>query len=130
MATQSAFVWDETFSAENDLSAKQFYAVELSAQSQVDVCDGASDRVMGVLQNKPKAGEMAIVRIMGKTKWVSDGTQGAGIAVGGTVGTHSNGKCIVKSADADLQAGIANEASTTDGKIIEVFLTYGCQRAS
>ncbi len=32
---------DLSFKAENDLSAKQYFIVEMSAEDQVDVCDNA-----------------------------------------------------------------------------------------
>ena len=46
MSTQSGFKWDESFRAENDLSAKQYYAVEYSGVDQVDVADAAADRAI------------------------------------------------------------------------------------
>lgn len=129
MATQSAVIWDETFTAENDLSTKQFFAVELSGADQVDVCDNASDRVLGILQNKPKAGEEAVVRILGKSKAVSDGS-GTAIAPADLVGTDANGRIVKKTADADRLAGISNGTSSASGTVIEIFLTFGAQRAS
>ena len=54
MATESAFVWDESYTAAADLSANQFYAVKLSADHTVNLCTAATDRAIGILQNKPK----------------------------------------------------------------------------
>ena len=60
---QSGHEHDESFVAEADLSAKQFYAVEFGTTSpQVDLPDAAGDVCAGILQNKPKAGEAAQVR--------------------------------------------------------------------
>ena len=117
-----AFVYDESFKAENDLSAKQYYAVELSAADQVDVCDGAGDIPIGILQNKPEAGEAAQIRILGRTRAVSDGTAGGGITVGCWVGTDANGKMVKKSANKDFALGIAMSASTADGTVIDVLI--------
>ena len=108
-----------TKTAENDLSAKQYYIVELSAENQVDVCDGATDLPYGVLQNDPDVGQAATVAIGGKTKVVSDGS-GVNITVGSWLGTDGSGKAVVKSTDGDLVLGIAEQASTADGTIIEM----------
>lgn len=125
----SSLVYTESFKAENDLSAKQYYAMEQSADGQVDLCDNAGDAVIGILQNDPKANQAAAVAIAGRTKWVSDGS-GTSIAVGDTVGTDASGKCVKKTAADDLVAGRAAAASSADGTVIDVFLTLGGQRSS
>jgi len=118
-------VFDVPCKAENDLSTKQFYAVELSgADRQVDVPDNAGDTVFGVLQDKPGAGREACVRVLGITKWVSDGNAAA-IVAGDVLGTNNAGKCIKKTTNNDKLAGIALSASTADGTIIDVLLTPG-----
>lgn len=117
------FGLDVSCVAENSLVAKQFYAVELSgADLQVDVCDGATDLVYGVLQNKPAAGAAAAVRRLGITKWVSNGS-GTAIAVGDKVGTDASGKCVKKASAGNFVAGTALSASSADGTIIDVDLT-------
>lgn len=120
--TTEAFVWDESFKAENTFASAQYYAVELSGADQVDVCDNIRDVALGVVQNKPTAGHAAQVRIMGITKWVSDGTVGGGISVGSFVGTSAAGKAIVKATNDYGVRGIALDASTTDGAVIRVLL--------
>lgn len=116
--------------AENNLSAKQYYIVEYSGSNQVDVCNGAGDVPFGVLQNEPAAGEAAKVAVGGVCKVITDGTVGAGIAAGDFVGTHSDGKAIIKSADADYIIGMALEASSADLTVIPVDLDQRGQRAS
>jgi len=111
--------------AEADMTAKQYYAVELTgAGLLVDIPDNAGDTVFGVIQNKPPIGGAVSVMIMGVTLWVSDGS-GTAIAVGDVVGTNNVGKCVVKSANNAKVAGIALSASTADGTIIDVLLTPG-----
>lgn len=118
--------WSCGMTAENDLSAKQFYALELgTATDQVDVCDGATDLVVGILQNKPTAGQAAAIRTHGISKCVAGGT----IARGDRVGTTNAGKMVAKTADADLVVGIALKAAASD-EIFPVLLTIGCQRAA
>lgn len=124
MTTKSASVHDESFKAENDLSSKQYYIVELSAADQVDVCDNSGDTPLGVLQNKPEASEAALVRLSGITQVVSDGS-GTAISVGDYVGTDGNGKAIKKSTDKDKILGIALDASSADGTVIRVLIRFG-----
>ena len=122
MATDQ-YVHDISCIAENTMVAKQFYAVELTgANRQVDVCDGATDRVFGVVQNKAPAGGSVTVRRRGITKWVSDGS-GTAISVGDMVGTDGSGKCVKKASAGNFVAGTALSASSADGTIIDVDLT-------
>lgn len=74
--------------AENDLSGKRYYFMELSAANQVDVCDGANDLPFGVLQNKPQAGEAATIAYSGITKLVAAGET---ITAGARLGTNASG---------------------------------------
>lgn len=121
MPTESA-VWDESYSMETTATGKQFYAVELSAASQVDVCDAATDIAIGILQNNPGAGQAAQVRKMGRSKAVA----GAGtITVGNRVGTDANGAVVAKSAAADWCIGLAETASSASGTVIDVSLSGG-----
>lgn len=125
MTTQSAAVFDFTFKAAADQSTKQYYLVELSAANTVAVCDAATDRVIGVLMNKPAAaGQAADVRVLGIAPVVSDGS-GTAIAAGDYVGPNTAGKAV-KKATADYSvAGIALSASSADGTVIPVLLLPG-----
>lgn len=124
MATQSGFVFDHTFKAENNLTTKQYYFMEYSGVDQVDVCDAAADRVIGVLLNEPAANQAALVRIMGVAPVVSDGS-GTAIVAGDYVGSNSSGKAV-KKATADYSvAGMAWDSSSVDGKVIRVLLMPG-----
>jgi hypothetical protein len=121
MATKSAAIFDHSYKAENDLSAKQYYFVEYSGVDQVDVCDAAADRAIGVLQNKPTAGAAATVRHLGISMVVSDGS-GTAITAGDHIGPNSSGKAV-KKATADYSvAGIAMDASAADGTVIRVLM--------
>jgi hypothetical protein len=124
MATQSSFVWDESFKANSDLSAKQFFCVKITAADTVDLTSGATDRVIGILQDKPKSGHAGGVRILGMSKAVSDGS-GTSIAAGDYVGTDGNGR-VIKKATADYSVcGIALDASSALGTVIRVLLIPG-----
>ena len=111
------------YKAENDLSTKQFHAVEITGNRQVDVCDAAADIAIGVLQNDPKTGEAAMVAVgTGGCKAKAGGT----IAAGDRVGTDANGKVITKTRGWLL--GWAEEAGV-DNQIIEVYLSPGYHTA-
>lgn len=112
----------ETFTAENDLSTHQFKFVEFGAAArQVDLCDAATDLVVGVLQNKPSAGETAEVMTLGVAKVIAS----AAIAIGARVGTTNDGRAVTKSVAADLVAGIARTAAGGAGEYVEILLTPG-----
>lgn len=126
MATEKSLPGgDKSVVAGADLSTKQFYCVELStslntqSQRQVTLVNAATDRVYGVLQNKPKSGEAAQVRQGGVSKCVSDGS-GAAIAVGDLVGPNNAGKVIKKTTADNVVLGVALSPSSADGVVISV----------
>lgn len=89
--------------AENDLSGKQYYLVEISGNNQVDVCDGATDKVVGILQNKPVAGQACEIMVVGMSKLLA----GSGdLAAGDLWGTSATGTGIAKSTDKDHYNGL------------------------
>lgn len=121
-AEVSGFGWDETFIAENDLSALQYCPVEITAANQVDVCDAATDLAIGILQNKPKAGEAAVVRLMGLSPVKVDGSGGATISAGSWIGTSAAGVGAVKGTADYGVFGIALEGTTVANILINVLL--------
>jgi hypothetical protein len=128
MTTQSAAVYDESFIAENDLSTTgQFRFVELSGADTVDVCDGATDRPIGVLLNKPKTGEPAAVRVLGIAKVIAGAELASRML---TIGTDNQGRAVSKTSDADLVAGYNLDTAGAAGDIVRVLLTPGAQRAA
>jgi len=115
----------ETHVAGADLSAKQYYIVKLSTTDTIDVADSAAV-AYGVLQDKPKSGEQGNVAVCGAggiTRVVSDGS-GTAIAVGDYIKSHTNGKAIKGATDKDRVIGRAREASSADGTIIAVDLSF------
>lgn len=120
-SNQSTFIWDESFTANADLSAKQFYALKLVAGPKVDIPSAATDRCIGILQNKPTSGHAASVRLLGQTQVYSDGS-GTAIAVGDYLGTSATGT-LVKKATADYNVlGLALGASSAAGTRIPMLM--------
>ena len=104
-------VLDVSFKANADLSSYQFYVVKMAADNTVDVCSGATDKPIGILQNKPTSGQIARVRVMGVSRFIIGA---GGVAYGNRVGTAATGKGIVKSTNKDMYFGIALAAGNAD----------------
>lgn len=60
-------VLTESFISTNDLSSYQYYGVKLSADRTVILPTGDTDIPVGILMNKPTAGQMAEVMVIGRT---------------------------------------------------------------
>ena len=111
---------DMTFIAENDLSAAQYHWVELSGTFQVDTTDAATDKLFGILQNKPNIGEMAQVRRAGVSKILA----GSGdLSVGEAVACDGDGKGVAASTG-DGYCGTCTVAAT-NGNIGSVDIDFG-----
>lgn len=116
MAYQLDPILDKAFKANADLSAKQFYIVKLVSAETVDVCSAANDKPIGILQNKPKAGEAAIVRVLGVSRVVADGA----LAVDANYGTSADGQAVAKTASGDLILGRVLEGTSAAGELATV----------
>lgn len=77
-----------------DLSAagNQYKFVELVGNNSVNVCNGATDRPIGVLQNRPKSGEAAEVVAIGVTKVQADAQLTAGLLIGTSADGQADSK--------------------------------------
>ena len=51
-----------SFTAGEDLSSNQYQFVTMESDGQIDLADAETDIVLGVLQNKPEAGQAAAKR--------------------------------------------------------------------
>lgn len=89
-----------TLVAAADLSGLQGRFVKLDANGLAAAVTGTTDRVVGVLENKPKAGQEAEISVLGTTKMVAS----AALAVGKSLATAADGRA----AAAVETAGTAN----------------------
>lgn len=105
--------------AGSDLSAKQFYAVDISGDEAVDIVATAGVGGLGILQNKPASGVSAEVQILGVSKAILGGT----VVAGDKLTTDANGK-LVKAYGADRVLATAIVGGVS-GDIISVELTLG-----
>lgn len=100
-----------TLEAAADLSAKQYYFVKITSGGKADVCAAATDRPVGVLQNKPTAGNTAEIVVSGVTKVSSD----AGLTAGNLIGTSGDGQADAKTPGTDTTEYVVGQMLTTTG---------------
>jgi hypothetical protein len=97
MASYETPVLDISLEAGENLSAKQFYFVKMSADNTVVCCAAATDIPIGVLQNKPTSGDHATVRVLGVSLVAAD----AALTVPALIGTSADGQADAKTSGAD-----------------------------
>lgn len=117
--SQALASFERTGVAGEAMTTKQYYIVQLDASGNIEVAEGATDLIVGVLQNKPAAGAPALYRFLGTSKVVSAGS----VAIGDWVTTDSAGKAVATTTDGNIVIGRALEVGTTDGDIFEVQLS-------
>lgn len=93
-----------------DLSAatNQFRFVEIVGNNQINVCNGATDRPCGVLQNLPRSGEAAEVVAIGITKVQAD----AALTAGALIGTSADGQADAKTPGTDTTEYVVGQMLT------------------
>lgn len=91
-----------------DLTAKQFYCVEVSAALKVNVNNAAGEHILGILQNKPNTGETADVSAVGVSK-LKIGT--GGLTAGVRWMADSDGRGVAATA-AKVSGGIVLEGGS------------------
>lgn len=108
-----------TLEAAADLSLFQYCAVRQQAGRKCNVAsDVGSTNYIGILQNKPKAGEFATVAVAGKSKMVAGGV----VTEGGLLSFNSSGRAAAV-ASGGVTIGKIMETSVADLDVITVLLT-------
>ncbi len=106
--------------AAGEALTKYRFVKAAATEGQVDLCDAATDRPLGVTQQSAAAqGDAAPVDVLGVIKVEA----GAAVAFGAVVGTDASGRAVAKSTAGDFIAGTALEAAGAAGDIIAVMLT-------
>ena len=109
----------KTLVAGEDLSAKINYIGQLDASGNLEVAEGATDLLVGVIvSNDGGSGASAVYQFTGTAKVKLGGT----VAIGDWVTTDANGKGVATTTDGNITIGRALEAGV-DGDIIEVQLS-------
>jgi len=120
-----------SFAATNDLTGKQFYLVDCDAATStssitnVITPTAAGQKVLGVLQNKPAAGQEAQVMLLGISKVVA----GAAVAAGDLVMSDNQGRAVTATPAGAFPAtnfivGRALNAAAAAGALISVVLQF------
>lgn len=109
-----------SWAAGADLSAKQYYAVQLTTSETITLAD-ATVRTVGILQDTPPSGVAGNVMLCGISRAITDGS-GSAIAAMDTLASDANGKLVKTTTDNDEVVAVALQPSTTDGAIIAVFV--------
>ena len=117
--SQSLKAFERTGTAGEDLSSSQYLIVQLDSSGDIEIGEGATDLLVGVLQNKPESGGSALYRFLGTTKVVAS----AAIAIGALVTSASDGEAVTTTTDKDVVIGRALEAAGAAGDIIEIQLS-------
>lgn len=115
--SQSVRGFEKSLPCSEDLSSHQFGIVQLDASGDLEKAEGATDLIVGVLQNTPESGQNATYRFLGTTKVIAGGS----ISVGAWVTSDGNGHAVSTTTDGDVVIGRALEAADDDD-IIEVQL--------
>lgn len=117
--SQSIRDFEKSFVSTNDLSLKQYFIVKADTANDQSVVLGAAatDPIVGVLQNKPKAGQGALVRFIGTSKVIAGGT----ITRGDKVTSNASGQAITTVTAGNTVVGIALSSAVV-GDIVEILL--------
>ena len=121
MSTEQRIL-DVSYPAAEDLSADQFKFVVLDA-GKVRRPDTATERPLGVLQNKPAANQAAQVRIEGVSKLVAGGAVGENAAVKAEyVSAGDAGKGLATTTSGDKVRGLCVAAASAEDALCSVRL--------
>lgn len=101
-----------SFKSTSDLSALTNYglAVKLDSSAQVVLATAASDKIIGILQNTPKANETAVV-LSRSASGVGKAQAGGTIAIGDYLTADSTSRLVATTTAGQEVVGIATEAA-------------------
>lgn len=118
MATDINIGYDITVAASVDLSTKQYRFVTAAG-----AVAGAGAQALGVLQNDPKSGQGAGVRVMGVSKLVLGGT----VSVDTKISSDANGAGVAFTAAAvnTSDAGASADPVNTGSHVMAIALRAG-----
>lgn len=112
---------NKTLVAGEDLSAKINFIGQLDASGNLEVAEGATDLIVGVITaNDGGSGASAVFQFSGTAKV----KLGGNVEIGNWVTSDGSGKGIATTTDGNFVLGRALEAGV-DGDIIEVLLSPG-----
>lgn len=114
---------DISFVAAEDLSSHQYRFVHQASDSTVDLLDSGAEFPVGILQNAPESGEVAVVRVTGVSKLVMNDAVAVGALVKAEyVGATDNGKGDAADTEGDIARGLCIFASGAEDDVGTVVL--------
>jgi len=114
---------DISFTAGEDLSGMQYRFVHQADDNTVDMMDGAAEFPVGVLQNAPESGEVAVVRVTGTSKLVMNDAVSVGALVKAEyVSGTDNGKGDAADTEGDMARGVCIVASGAEDDVGTIIL--------
>jgi len=110
---------DLTQTANADLSAAgtQYKIVKIVSLGKVDLTSAATDKPLGVLQNRPIAGQAAEVRVDGTTKCVC----GAAVTAGQEIMSDASGRGITATTTNEV-VGIAVTSTANANELFDLLI--------
>ena len=114
---------DLSFLAGEDLSSYKYQFVHLANDTTVDLLDSGAEFPVGILQNAPKSGAVAVVRVDGISKLVMNDAIAVGLKIKAEyVDGSDNGKGDLADTDNDVVRAISLTASGAEDDVISVLL--------
>lgn len=114
---------DLSFVAAEDLSGQQYRFVHQASDTTVDMLDSGTEFPVGILQNAPESGEVAVVRVSGVSKLVMNDAVAVGALVKAEyVGATDNGKGDAADTEGDIARGVCIFATGAEDDVGTVVL--------
>jgi len=117
-AVREKAVWDESFVANADMSSDQYKIVKLHTVAGQIILAGANEGI-GVLQNKPEAGQRAQVRLFGLSRLK---VKGSGGESGDNVVSDAGGFGVNTGAIGTLSLGFLTRGDTIEEEVTTILL--------
>ena len=116
---------DITMLAARDLSSYQYCFVKVSADNTVDYATAGTDKILGILQNKPAAaGDSARVRVFGVSRLVCvDTSVSYGDWVTATDNASYKGQGVATTTGKDVVPGFCLQGADTAHEVAVVMLS-------
>lgn len=114
---------DISFLAGEDLSSYQYHFVHQADDGTVDLMDSGAEFPLGVLQNAPESGEVAVVRVTGISKLKMNDAVAVGVLVKAEyVGAADTGKGDAADTEGDIVRGVCVQATGAEDDVGAVLL--------
>jgi len=114
---------DISLLASEDLSSHQYRFVHQAADGTADLLDSGAEPPIGILQNDPVEGEVAVIRVVGTSKLVMNDAVANGVLVKAEyVGATDNGKGDAADTEGDIARGMCIEATGAEDDVGGVIL--------